>query len=177
MADRSSSNEHYVLDLCDEVLGSAAQRQATFDWLRGDPSPSRPSGTRLPVDGYWAELALVVEFQEEQHSQPSPFFDRRQTVSGVGRGEQRRIYDERKRRAIPDHGLRLVVIEKVAFEVRFKRIVRDRARDIEIVRVGLQLLEGQETQPAALRSALVAGEDSGEPVPFDFDDFVAAKKQ
>lgn len=177
MADRASSDEHYVLDLCDEVLGHPCRRQATFDWLRGDPSPSRPSGTRLPVDGYWAELALVVEFQEEQHSRPSPFFDRRQTVSGVGRGEQRRIYDERKRRAIPEHGLRLVVIEKVAFEVRSRRIVRDRARDLEVVRVGLRLLEDQETQLAALRSALVAGEDSGAPVPLDFNDFVSAKKQ
>lgn len=29
---------------------------------------------------------------------------------------------------------------------------------------------------AALRSALLAGEDSGEAQPFDFDAFVAAKK-
>ncbi|WP_201329202.1 hypothetical protein [Nostocoides australiense] len=126
-----------MLDLCDEVLGIAARRQATFDWLRGDPSPSRPRGTKLPVDGYWAELALAVEFQEEQHSQSSPFFDRRQTVSGVGRGEQRRIYDERKRRVIPEHGVRLVVVQKSAFEVKSKRIVRDRARDIEVVRARL----------------------------------------
>lgn len=69
------------------------------------------------------------------------------------------------------------MIEKVAFKIRSRRIVRDRARDIEVVRVGLRLLEGQETQPVVLRSALVAGEDSGEPVPFDFDNFVAAKKQ
>ena len=109
-------------------------RQATFDWLRGDPSPGRPLGTELPVDGYWGELGLVVEFQEEQHSQPNDFFDRRETVSGVGRGEQRRIYDARKRRLIPEHGLRLVVIDKSAFEVKSKRIVRDHARDIAIAR-------------------------------------------
>lgn len=60
---------------------------ATRSW---DPPPNarRPSTgsaairprlserQRLPVDGYGADLALVVEFQEEQHSQPSPFFDR-----------------------------------------------------------------------------------------------------
>lgn len=128
------SDEHYVLDLCDEVLGTKGRRQATFDWLRGDPSPSRPRGTKLPVDGYWPDLDLVVEFQEEQHPMPSPFFDRRQTVSGVGRGEQRRVYDERKRRLIPRHGLRLVVIEKSSFELRSKRVVRDRARDVAVVR-------------------------------------------
>lgn len=47
----------------------------------------------------------------------------------------------------------------------------------EVIRAGLRLLEDQETQLAGLRAALVAGEDSGTPVPFDFDTFVASKKQ
>ncbi len=47
----------------------------------------------------------------------------------------------------------------------------------EVIRAGLRLLEDQETQLAGLRAALVAGEDSGAPVPFDFDTFVASKKQ
>jgi hypothetical protein len=136
---RADSDEYYVLDLCDEVLGVVGQRQARFDWLRGDPSAKRPRGSTLPVDGYWPDLGLVVEFQEEQHSQPSPFFDRRQTVSGVGRGEQRRIYDERKRTVILARGLRLVVIEKAAFTVRSKKIIRDRVRDLEVVREHLEL--------------------------------------
>ena len=46
----------------------------------------------------------------------------------------------------------------------------------EVVRAGLRMLEDQETQLAALRAALVAGEDSGSPEAFDFDAFVAAKK-
>ncbi|BBX31955.1 hypothetical protein MMAG44476_20287 [Mycolicibacterium mageritense DSM 44476 = CIP 104973] len=134
MASRADSDEHYVLDLCDEILGIPARRQERFDWLRGDPSPTRPRGSTLPVDGYWPDLRLVVEFQEEQHTQPSPFFDRRQTVSGVGRGEQRRLYDERKRILIPEHGLRLVVIEKSIFTVSSRRIAGDRPRDIAVVR-------------------------------------------
>lgn len=88
----------------------------------------------LPVDGYWPDHQLVVEFQEEQHTQPSAFFDRRHTVSGVGRGEQRRLYDERKRVLIPQHGLRLVTIDKSAFTVTSRRIVRHPARDLEVVR-------------------------------------------
>ena len=36
--------------------------QATFDWLRGDPSPARVRGTKLPVDGYWPDLRLILEF-------------------------------------------------------------------------------------------------------------------
>ncbi|WP_077487833.1 hypothetical protein [Sinomonas mesophila] len=134
MAGRPESDEHYVLDLCDKILGASGRRQATFDWLRGDPSPSRPLGTKLPVDGFWPGLELVVEFQEEQHSKPSPFFDRRQTVSGIGRGEQRRLYDERKSLLIRENGLRLVVIDKSAFVIRSKRIMRDPGRDCAVVR-------------------------------------------
>lgn len=134
MPRRADSDEHYILCLCDEVLGVPGVRQARFDWLRGDPSPARPRGTKLPIDGYWPHLALVVEFQEEQHSAPSPFFDRRQTVSGMGRGEQRRLYDERKRILIPQHELRLVVIEKSEFTLRSRKIDRDHVRDLQIVR-------------------------------------------
>jgi len=131
---RADSDEHYVLDLCDEVLGVPGRRQATFEWLRGDPSPSRSSGTKLPVDSYWPTLGLVVEFQEKQHTEAVPFFDRRQTVSGVGRGEQRRLYDQRKVAAIPANGSRLVVIHKAEFTVRADKIVRARERDLVVVR-------------------------------------------
>lgn len=46
----------------------------------------------------------------------------------------------------------------------------------EVVRAGLRLLEDQETRLAALRAALVAGEESGAPEEFDFDAFIAAKR-
>jgi len=46
----------------------------------------------------------------------------------------------------------------------------------EVVRAGLRLLEDRETQMAALRAALVDGENSGEATPFDFEAFIAAKK-
>lgn len=46
----------------------------------------------------------------------------------------------------------------------------------EVVRAGLRLLEDRETRLAALRAALVEGEECGEPEPFDFDAFIAAKK-
>lgn len=46
----------------------------------------------------------------------------------------------------------------------------------EVVRAGLRLLEDQETRMSALRAALIAGEESGEAEPFDFGEFIAAKK-
>ena len=126
------------LNLCDEVLGAAGLRQARFDWLRGDVSPSSGRSARLPVDGYWPAMELVVEFQEKQHTESVPIFDRRATVSGIPRGEQRRLYDQRKAELIPAHRVRLVVIHKSEFEVRRDRIVRDHDRDVAVVRSRLE---------------------------------------
>lgn len=43
----------------------------------------------------------------------------------------------------------------------------------DVVRAGLRLLEEQELKIERLRSALVAGEESGDAAPFDLDDFLA----
>jgi hypothetical protein len=106
---RRTSDESYVVDLCDELLGEHALRQHRFPWLIGDAGGDGRCRT-LPVDAYYAERGLVVEYRERQHDEPMPFFDRRQTVSGVGRGEQRRLYDRRREQEIPRHGLRLLVV-------------------------------------------------------------------
>ncbi len=46
----------------------------------------------------------------------------------------------------------------------------------DVVRAGLRLLEERETRLEALRSALIEGEKSGLSAPFDFEDFIARKK-
>ncbi|HKN27882.1 MAG TPA: type II toxin-antitoxin system ParD family antitoxin [Roseiarcus sp.] len=46
----------------------------------------------------------------------------------------------------------------------------------DVVRAGLRLLEEHETQLAALQAALIEGEQSGAPRPFDFDAFLEDKR-
>ncbi len=46
----------------------------------------------------------------------------------------------------------------------------------DVVRTGLRLLEEQETRLAALRAALVEGEQSGPSAPFDIEAFIARKR-
>src|SRR5207249_3468411 len=103
-------------------------------WLVGDPGRSR-AGVQLPVDAYYPDHELVVEYRERQHHEATPFFDRRQTVSGVGRSEQRRRYDERRERELPLHGIRLVIVRSADLRCnRRGRLLRDRASDLAIVR-------------------------------------------
>lgn len=127
---RVDSDEYYVVGLCNEVLGLKASQQHRFDFLVGD------SGTKLPVDAYYEDLNLVVEYLESQHTLSTPFFDKKKTVSGVSRGEQRRLYDERRRVELPKHGINIVSISYNDFGTT-KRLKRNHDLDIEVVRTKL----------------------------------------
>ena len=81
----------------------------------------------LPVDAYYPEIRLVIEYHERQHTSSVPFLDKRKTVSGVGRGEQRRLYDERRRELLPKHGYKLIVFDYSEFPCTSTgRLLRDR---------------------------------------------------
>ena len=124
---RNNSDEYYVIDLCDEILGMKAKRQHTFDFLRGD------TGRRLPVDAYYEGLNLVVEYYERQHTESVKLFDDRMTKSGVPRSVQRRIYDERRKEVLPQHGIQVTVISFQDFG-KSKKLKRIKERDLEVVK-------------------------------------------
>ena len=104
-------DEDYVIDLIDAMFDERASRQHRFSWLVGDAG-SNGARVGLPVDAYYPGKRLVVEYRERPHTESVPHFDKvdRMTVSGVHRGEQRRIYDERREHEIPANGLSLVII-------------------------------------------------------------------
>lgn len=126
-------DESYIIDLCDALLGESALRQHRFDFLRGDPG-RRSKGMRLPVDAYYPNLSLVIEYRERQHVEPIPFMDRRLTLSGFPRGQQRRIYDERRRQELPKHGLRLIELNVASFaHDSRKKLRREHASDLKVL--------------------------------------------
>lgn len=47
----------------------------------------------------------------------------------------------------------------------------------DVMRAALRLLEERETKLAALRSALIEGEESGPATPFDFEAFITRKRK
>jgi hypothetical protein len=130
---KRDSGQAYVVDLCDIVLGQKSLREHRFPFLLGDGDTPR----RLPVDAYYPDLRLVVEYHERQHSEPVSFFDHpdRTTVSGVPRGAQRAIYDQRRREVLPKHGIHLVEMSYFDFAHRSnKRLKRDEQQDIDVIR-------------------------------------------
>jgi len=133
---RTNSDEQYVIDLCDRVLNSKASRQHKFDFLLGDPN-SNGFSAKLPVDAYYQELSLVVEYRERQHTESVNFFDKpnKLTVSGVHRGEQRKIYDQRRDELLPKNGIELIKISYYDFKYdNRKRILRNEKEDIKTIK-------------------------------------------
>ncbi|MBF6986746.1 hypothetical protein IPF36_03190 [Cupriavidus sp. IK-TO18] len=126
---RQDRDEAYILDLCDEVMGTRCRRQHRFPFLTGD------AGTMLPVDGYYPEQNLVIEYRERQHTESVPFFDKRLTASGIPRCVQRQHYDERRRQVLPKHGIHLVELSVEEFEhfsnKRLKRLPESDLQTLE----------------------------------------------
>ena len=67
--------------------------------------------------------------------------DRRLTVSGCLRGEQRRRYDERRRVVLPLHGIRLVELDYSMFAHDGRKRLR-RSISEGIAEVRMKLTEG-----------------------------------
>jgi hypothetical protein len=93
--DGVGRTEKYVVGLLETLLGPS-DRVRRFAWACGDVSPKTGRKAMLPFDAVWEARRLIVEVDEEQHTQATAFFDKphRMTVSGVHRGRQRALYDE-----------------------------------------------------------------------------------
>jgi hypothetical protein len=132
------SDELYILDLCDIVLCQKSLRQYRFTFLRGDGAKGK-EGRKLPVDAYYPAFNLVIEYHEKQHSEAVDFFDKKITVSGISRGEQRKLYDQRRRDILPKHGLHLVEFGYSEFRHSHnRRLLRFETEDLIIIQKKIQ---------------------------------------
>ena len=64
----------YIIDLCDEMLGQSARREYR-GLLKGDPG-AHGRRSPLPVDAFYPDLNLVIEYHEVQHAKPVRHFDK-----------------------------------------------------------------------------------------------------
>lgn len=158
MGLRDDSDEAYVVDLCNRILGENASTQHGFDWLLGDPGKSGRRA-KLPVDAYWPGHQLVVEYRELQHDQPMPHLDKpdRLTVSGVHRGEKRTLYDARRDTDIPAHGLRLIIVRPADLDADGRgRLRRNEAADLAALQKILVRHSDEDRVTDAFRTWLLA---------------------
>lgn len=140
-AFRISSDEHYIIDLCDELFEERASRQHKFGFLLGDYHKDGKTRSALPVDAYYHSQNLVIEFMERKNTDSAPLSGKpdRMTISGVGRSEQRKIYDQRKRKGLKSKDINLLDIQYESFECDSqKQLIRDREKDMDVLRVLLK---------------------------------------
>ncbi|MGQ1908427.1 hypothetical protein ACT3CE_01440 [Marinifilum sp. RC60d5] len=146
IAIRLNSDETYVISLCDKVLGLKANRQKRFDFLLGDLHKNGKTQTLLPVDAYYEELQLVVEYKEIQNYRPLAISkiqeeedEDEESTKTLSREEQRRIYDERRAKVLPENEISLVVISYSDFEYDDRnKIIRKEESDLKIVQEALK---------------------------------------
>lgn len=131
---RSNSDEKYVLDLLRECLNENYEWQKRFDTLRGD-SGKNGRRMKLPVDAYFPISNIIVEYKEKQHFQTVNIMDKRMTISGVNRGEQRKIYDTRKEKWAKDNNIKFLVVPYHSLKHdRNGRLLRHKNEDIVVIR-------------------------------------------
>lgn len=138
---RESSDEYYILNLCDELFKEKASRQYTFPFLLGDFHKDKKTRTKLPLDAYYHSLNLVIEYREKHHDEEVSDVEKPivKTVSGVSRAEQRKIYDLRRKDVLLRKNINFIEINYYDFKYDSEMlIIRDQEKDKKILKVILK---------------------------------------
>ena len=119
-----NSDEFYLVNLCDELLNEKASRKHTFDTLVGRLHKRGKGRTKLPLDAYYEDLKLVIEFFEKNDSEETD-----------DRAAQRKFYDQRKKDALKKKEISIVDINYALFECdEHGRLIRDKEKDCRVLR-------------------------------------------
>ncbi|QHI36909.1 hypothetical protein IMCC3317_22790 [Kordia antarctica] len=127
--DIKNSDENYLLNICDELLGQEASRKHTFDTLVGNLHKRGKGRTKLPVDAYYKELKLVMEFF--QQNKPFEELDEKEQA----RITQIKYYDELKKEAVLAKSFRYMKINYAQFECdEANKLIRNTENDTLVLK-------------------------------------------
>jgi len=124
-----NSDEFYLVNLCDDLLEQKASRKHTFNTLVGDQHKRGKGRTKLPLDAYYEDLKLVIEFSVKND-----------IAEELDEKEQARIlqikrYKELKKKAIVKKDLRLIEINYTSFACdETNKLIRNTEQDKEVLR-------------------------------------------
>ncbi len=130
---RESSDEYYLIGLINELLSTRASHQHTFDFLLGDYHKNGRTRTELPLDAYYAEKNLVIEFLDKSNSES--INQDKMTISGVTRAEQRDIYRKRKQGVLKANDINLIEIDYARFDCDAEQnLSRNKENDVTLLK-------------------------------------------
>lgn len=129
LLDIQNSDENYLINLCDELLDKKASRKHTFDTLVGNLHKRGKGRTKLPLDAYYKDFKLVIEF-----------FQTNNPVNEVDEKEQARVaqikyYDTLKKEAVLNKSFRYMKINYAQFECDdTNKLIRNTENDILVLK-------------------------------------------
>lgn len=139
--NKAANDEHYVINLCDELLNEQASRQHKFDFLLGDFHKDGRTRSRLPVDAYYRDRNLVVELMEKQHEEPVAISEelKHRNANAAFLEEQKQIYAQRLRKALNRKDFNLIEIIYSSFECDSqKKLTREKDKDLSVLKTLLK---------------------------------------
>jgi len=141
--ERLNNDENYLLNLCDELLEAEASRHHRFDFVLGDPHADGVTKTPLPIDAYYLEHNLAIDFWDNDRDMSTPRY-KRMTVSGITRAEQIILYRNRKRKALKKKQIDFIEIDFSRFErTEDQKLKRNRESDIALIKRILKKYVGE----------------------------------
>ena len=136
----SGRDKNYVLNLCDQVLKQKGSRLHQFDFLVDDIQ------TKFTVDAYYADLDLVVDYHEFYKPKVVKRFEKDEIPApgGIAREDERNLYDQRRKAALPANGITVVEINYTDFFLNEKNLIeRDLEEDLSVVSQLLKSVKGK----------------------------------
>ncbi|MDN3666600.1 hypothetical protein ACFFU1_13855 [Algibacter miyuki] len=128
-----NSDEFYLVNLCDELLEQKSSRKHTFDTLVGNLHKRGKGRTKLPLDAYYEDLKLVMEFVKT--IEEADVEDEKEQARLL----QIKRYNQLKKKAILKKGLRLMEINYSIFECDDSgKLVRNTEADILVLKEKLK---------------------------------------
>ena len=130
---RKNSDEYYLVGLCNELLNEKAVHQHKFNFLLGDFHRDGKTRTALPIDAFYTDLNMAIEFyeKEDETSEDATTL----TISKVNRSEQRKKYAQRKRDVLKEKEIDLIEMDYDEFECdEEQKLVRNKEADVKILK-------------------------------------------
>lgn len=130
----ATSDKHYLINLCDDLLDEKASRKHKFGFILADYHKAGRNRNILPVDAYYSENNIVLEFITPSDAATIDHSKRR-TFSGITRAQQNANYAERRKKGVLAKGINFLEIPYDSFDQNDdNQLIRNQEKDLQKMR-------------------------------------------